>query len=153
MSTRNIGLVSCGISNLLYMFGSNNRKKGVDGRILLYHCMLSRLCTPPSRPFNHLRMNPKKITVRCVVSLLLLMTKVVAQPMTQPSKIVMDANWKWDASSGPRWVAPFVGTNDKIKLPMETMTQKLSSFARARGTQAIDSTMPSCRSSRCKDVP
>jgi hypothetical protein len=59
----------------------------------------------------------------------MLMTTVVAETMTQPSKIVMDANWKWDATAGPRWVAPFMGTNDQIKLPMEVMTQKLSSFA------------------------
>jgi hypothetical protein len=51
-----------------------------------------------------------------------------AEAITQPSKIVMDANWKWEASGAPRWVAPFMGTNDKIGLPLQDVTDKLSTF-------------------------
>jgi len=51
-----------------------------------------------------------------------------AEAITQPSKIVMDANWKWEASGAPRWVAPFMGTNDKIGLPLQDVKDKLSTF-------------------------
>ena len=30
----------------------------------------------------------------------------------QPMKVMMDANWKWEASVAPRWTSSFLGTND-----------------------------------------
>lgn len=30
----------------------------------------------------------------------------------EPTKVMMDANFKWEASTAPRWTSAFLGTND-----------------------------------------
>ena len=46
----------------------------------------------------------------------------------QPMKVMMDANWKWEASVAPRWTSSFLGTNDVFGRDIDDIVNRLRTF-------------------------
>ena len=53
---------------------------------------------------------------------------VTAKLQIPPTQVVMDANWKWEASTAPRWTSAFLGTNDIFGKEIDDIVKRLKTF-------------------------
>ena len=51
-----------------------------------------------------------------------------AEKTFAPTQIMMDANWKWEATTAPRWTSAFLGTNDIFGRDVDDVAKRLSTF-------------------------
>ena len=51
-----------------------------------------------------------------------------AEKTFPPTQVMMDANWKWEASTAPRWTSAFLGTNDIFGRDIDEVAKRLSAF-------------------------